>query len=236
MSRATEKFLDLYKELEKIGRKEYYPSLPANSNIIGKLIRHPSLKKYQEDINYCRIVRNFITHNPKISGHYPIEPSEEVIKLLINVIEAVRKPYLAINSAIKKEDMIIANKKDKVIDIMKLMDKYAYTHVPIIEDGRLLGVFSDHTICSYMIERQYFRIDEDTEIGQLEKFLLIESHKSEFFAFVNKKARLHVVEELFENSYKSSKILAVVFITSDGEPKSLLEGMITPWDLLSDGQ
>lgn len=236
MSKETEKFLDLYRELETVGRREYYPNLPRNENIIGKLIRHQSLKNYQEDINFCRVVRNFITHNPKVAGNYPIEPSEQMIKLLARVIEAVKNPYLAISSSIKKEDMVIATKTDKVIDIMGLMDKYAYTHVPIIENGVLLGVFSDHAICSYMIERKYFKIDDDTVIGELEKFLQIESHKSEFFAFVDNKTRLHEVEELFKNNYKDSKILAAVFITCDGSPKSLLEGMITPWDLLSDEQ
>jgi len=232
----TEKFLDLYKELEIVGRREYYPKLPKNVNMIGMLMRHPSLKKYQDDLNYCRIVRNFITHNPKVAGNYPIEPSEEMIQFLSSLIESIGKSYLALSSSIKRQEMITATKEDKVIDVMHLMEKHAYTHMPIIENNKLFGVFSDHTICSYMLERKYFKIDDDTKIGELEKFLLVESHKSEFFAFKDKRAKLHEVEELFDNTYKNSKLLATVFITSDGTTGGNLEGMITPWDLLSDGK
>lgn len=234
MNENIEKFLDYYKELEIIGRKNYFPELPENESIIGKLIRHEALQNLSEDLNYCRLVRNFITHNPKVDNNYLIEPSNEMLKLIKNLIKLIDNPPLAIDSAISKENMFFINKRENIIDVMQKMNEYAYTHVPILENDIVVGVFSDHAICSYMRDQQFFSIKKDTTIGDLEKYILLDDRKNEYFYFVSENTKLYYVENLFYKSYKNHKILAVVFITENGKKSGKLKGMITPWELLSD--
>ena len=87
----TEQFLDLYKRLEKTGRK-HFPRLPENAPIINKLCEIATLRPSKDDIEYCRTVRNFLVHTPKIKNMYPVIPSDEMIELLktppnINITE-----------------------------------------------------------------------------------------------------------------------------------------------------
>ena len=77
----TEEFLDLYRKLEHIGREIYFPN-SNNAPIIGRLQALPVLKEFKEEIDYCRVVRNFLVHNPKVNGAYPIAPSEEMLDVL----------------------------------------------------------------------------------------------------------------------------------------------------------
>ena len=68
----TEEFLDLYRKLEHIGREIYFPN-SNNAPIIGRLQALPVLKEFKEEIDYCRVVRNFLVHNPKVNDKTSFE-------------------------------------------------------------------------------------------------------------------------------------------------------------------
>ena len=55
-----DKFLELYRQLEREGRRVYFPNAADNENIIGRLMNVPQLQHYKDDIDYCRVVRNFL--------------------------------------------------------------------------------------------------------------------------------------------------------------------------------
>ena len=46
----TDKFLDLYRQLERIGRANYFPEIPEGSPIIARLTAIPALREFKEDI------------------------------------------------------------------------------------------------------------------------------------------------------------------------------------------
>lgn len=59
----------------------------------------------------------------------------------------------------------------------------------------------------------------------------IEKHSGECFEFVNKKATVNDIEEIFHNDFKIKKRAAVVFITETGNINEKLSGIITAWDI-----
>lgn len=230
----TEKFLQLYRQLEFDGRRIYFQSSKDNDNIIGRLINLPQLKQYKEDLDYCRVVRNFIVHNPKVGGVYPITPSDEMIKLLERCLNIINNPPKAIEYAVKREYMITANLYDSVTDIVQIMNKYTYTHVPVFDDGKFIGVFSDNTVYSYMCNEKSIQIHNETLIKEFEKYIPIDSHLSEYFEFVPEKTMKYEIEDLFHYNLTKHKLLAVVYITKNGRSDEPILGMITPYDLLSE--
>lgn len=232
MNTQTEKFLQLYKELEFEGRRIYFPDAKPNESIIGRLFTVPQLKKYKEDLDYCRIVRNFLTHNPKVGGVYPIIPSVEMIKLLKNCLNIIVNPPKAVDFAIPINRIYTASLDSKLSEVIKVMNSFTYTHIPVIDGDRLVGIFSENTVYTYICFENSITINEDTKISQFEKYLPFDEHLNEYFLFLPKTAFLYEVQELFKYTSGRKKLLTVIYITENGKRNEPLIGMITPWDLL----
>jgi CBS domain-containing protein len=111
------------------------------------------------------------------------------------------------------------------------MNDKVYTHVPVIENNKMVGVFSENTILSYLVHHKDAIIMKDTKIEEFKDFILIDKHTSEHFIFVPKDALLIEVEAIFHKGLVNRKRIAVVYITENGKPEEGLLGMITAWDI-----
>jgi len=237
LNNQTEEFLQLYKRLEYDGRRIYFPNAKENDSIIGRLISTPHLKKFKQDLDYCRVVRNFLTHNPKVNGVYPIVPSIEMIKLLENCIKLINNPPKAIDYAIPFDRILTARLDYSLIDVVNQMNRFTYTHVPILDndnDKKVIGIFSDNTVYSYICNEKSINITNDTKIGIFEKYIGFDDHLNEYFAFVKEDTLIYDIEELFKDNYNTRrhKLLSVVYITKNGKREDEILGMLTPWDLI----
>ncbi len=230
----TELFLDLYKKLEKVGRS-HFPSVPESAPIITKVSKLSILKEFKEDIEYCRVVRNFLIHTPRIKGMYPVVPSDDMIELLKNCIKRLESPEKAIDYAIKIKNMFTAKLDSKIISITNYMNKYGFTHVPVLdESGKLIGVFSDNAIYSYICAKGTIHIDEETTLNDICEFLPIYAHIREYFAFMDSNVYLYEMKSLFKIDVEKMKRLAAVFFTPNGKSNERIEGMMTNYSLLRD--
>ena len=76
-------------------------------------------------------------------------------------------------------------------------NKYAYTHVPIIEEGRFVGVFSENTVFSYIVNSMDCLLAKDAKIRDFSDFIPIDRHESESFAFVSRDTLVIDIEDMF---------------------------------------
>lgn len=234
MNEQTELFLQLYKQLEFDGRRLYFPNSKENESIIGRLMNLAQLRPFKEDLDYCRVVRNFLMHNPKVGGVYPIIPSNEMIALLKHCISILNNPPKAISYAVPFGNIYTTTLDDRVLEVIDIMNNFTYTYVPVVENGNLIGIFSDNIIYTYVCQKKSINIAEDTKISEFKDFIGLDEHMNEYFEFVPKSIMLYEVEELFKYNYKErrKKLLAVVYITENGRRGEKILGMLTPWDIL----
>ncbi|MDO4300483.1 MAG: hypothetical protein Q4D26_03705 [Clostridia bacterium] len=230
----TDKFLELYRQLEQIGRANYFPELPEGSPIITRLTTIPSLREFKEDVEYCRVVRNFLVHTPRVRDVYPVIPSDDMIRILEKCVARVKSPTKAMSYAIRRENMFTASLNDKVINVTDYMNSRGFTHVPIFHDNKLLGVFSDNVIYSYICDKGIVHIDKSTEFSEFINYLGLSYHINEYFAFMKADATLYEAADLFNIDSKSMKKLAVIFFTDNGKKDGYIKGMMTPYSLLRD--
>ncbi len=229
----TEEFLDLYRKLEHIGREIYFPN-SNNSPIIGRLQALPVLKEFKEDIDYCRVVRNFLVHNPKVNGAYPITPSEEMLNILRKCVDRINNPLPAMKFAVKRKNLYSATLNSKISEISKYMDTHGFTHIPVFDNEKLLGVFSDNSIYAYVCANKELNINVHSTLKVLEKYIALDMHTNEYFAFVKKDSTLYEVSKLFTIDVRSMKNLAAVFFTENGKINEKILGMMTPYSILRD--
>jgi len=115
---------------------------------------------------------------------------------------------------------------------MKEMKEHIYTHVPILEDGKVIGAFSENTVFSYLMDNDITLLDNSIKISEFGKYLPLDMHESETFAFSSFDAPVYEVEEIFEKSFSIGQRLGMVFLTQNGRSTERLLGVLTAWDIL----
>lgn len=229
-----DEFLDLYRQLERDGRQKYFPKSSEKEGIMGRLMCVPELRDIKNDLDYCRVVRNFLVHTPKVNGQYPIIPSPDMITFLKKCIKRIKNPILAIDYSVKRPNMYFAKLNDKVVTVAHYMSSKKFTHVPVFSSNTLIGVFSSDVLYTYISKNPSITITEDTTMDIFLPYLPVHSHSTEYFAFVPSDIPLFEVASLFKVDVHSLKQLSAVFLTKTGSAEEHIEAMITPWSILRD--
>ena len=227
----TEEFLDKYKQLENTVRNEY--NLSNNDSVINFLISNKEFKAIENELDLCRDTRNLLSHNPKINGEYLVYPSEEMIKLLDEVIQKVTKPLKASNVMVKKSELCFMSMQDKVKDAMTTMKEHSYKYIPILEDGVLVGMFSAKTILDIMTSEGVDAFKDDAIFESISKYISIENVSSKTFAFVGNSTPLCEVKDIFKEDVEHKERINIIFVTQHGKSDEKLLGIITAWEIAS---
>lgn len=230
----TDRFLELYRQLEREGRRAYFPNAQDKEAIMGRLMSVPELRMYKDDIDYCRVVRNFLVHTPKVKNQYPIFVSNEMLQLMEEIVDRVKNPIKAIDYAIKIENMYTAQLNSNIIDVVRHMQASGFTHVPVLENGKLIGVFSGNVIYTYLSTADDINLNFNSKICDLIEYLPVYNHTNEYFAFMSTDSSFHDIRQLFKIDAKSMKQLAAVFLTQTGKNNEKLLAMLTPYSILRD--
>lgn len=231
----SEKFLTTYNELDKYMRKYLNESeWTSHIDLIRKMVKKDKFfKNYEYDLRSYADLRNAIVHNPDKREANPIaEPHDYIIIKYEDIKNKVMNPPVALNTiAISSNNIFTTTLDSNALNVIKEMNKNIYTHVPVVEDGKMIGIFSENTIFSYIACNEDVIIEKDTLIREFTEFIPRDSHESECFKFVNRDASIVDIEEIFQNEFKDKRRVAVVFITETGSEKEKLLGLVTAWDL-----
>jgi len=230
MDSNTEVFLEKYKELEDYARNAY--NYPDNVSAIKSLEERREFATIKSDLAYFRSIRNVLSHKPKVKGSYGIEVSSELIALLDNAIYKIKNPLKIRNVAVSRKNVFCQTMDDYVYPVMKEMLDRTFTHIPIVDDDVVVGVFSENTLLSYIVDDQIIEIDEKMKFSQLKKYLDLNNHKAESFRFVPQNMLLSDVQDLFENALKNSDRIGMIFVTPSGKPTEKIVGIATAWDII----
>lgn len=222
-------FLDKFKVLESETREAY--NLDINDSIMGKLLNDRHFSNIKKDINYCREIRNLLVHRQKIDNIYPLDPSNAIIAFLENLIFQIKNPPKINKVAIKKSEIYSKKLGDLVMPTMSEMRKKVFTHVPILDDGRVAGVFDENSIFNYIVDETIIEIDDKLTFQDIEKYLEINGRDMEVFLFIKNNATVYEVKDLFTKEFEKGHRVGIAFITDSGKLEEKILGMVTPWDL-----
>lgn len=226
-------FIDLYKQLEDELEVKYSNAKRHYSSVIFEYINSYESAPVREALNLCREIRNLMTHNANIGGEPIVEPSAPVLEALREALEYVRRPPLALDFATPGSKVYSAGLSDRVLKVMTAMEKNGYSHIPIIEKRKFVGVFSVSTIFSCVLQEPDLRITPETTLRDLGRLLPVEKHV-ENYAFVDRDTTCMEARRMFEKIQGRNKRLSVIFITEHGKREEALLGMLTPWDVMKE--
>ncbi len=225
---ATEEFIELYKKLEAIAVRRYnYPKAYA----ITSLEQRPEFRQIADDLDYCRKVRNHLQHESKVFDTFSVVPSESMLRLMRETLEKVQKPPKANNVAIPISSVYYQTMDDYVKPAMVEMQRRVFTHIPILENRVVVGVFSENTVFSYLIDEEIISIDDNMKFSDLKEYLPIDKHRSESFRFVPQDMIAYEVGQMFEQALQNQDRIGLIFTTKAGRPDEPLMGIISAWDV-----
>lgn len=230
----SEIFLQKYRVLEGLLEKRYDGCKMHSFSVVMEFLRDANSESVRVDLDLIRELRNLLTHNAGSNGHPIAEPSDEMLCRLDEIIEFVRKPRLAADYGTPLGSILCAHMNDRLLHVMRNMRKSGYSHVPIMENGRICGVLSIKSVFDYIAENGAGTIDDGFRICDLGDRIRLNRNTGDRYLFLPKNTNVEAVRSAFERYTEKNCRLSAVFISENSLPDEELICILTPWDVLSD--
>ncbi len=226
------KFLDMYRTLEKLLEDKYYQRRRYYSSVVMEYINDPESERFREELDVCREVRNILTHSAAIDGQPPIMPSQPLVDSLQKIIDYLESPPLALEVCTPFSKLLTTHPNQRAMGVMQKMKDRGYSHIPVIDYGKFVGVFSVSTLFSYALENPNAGIGADSRISDFSRWLDIDNHASERFEFMPRDVGVDIARKEFDTVGSDRKRLAMIFLTENGKKGEKILGVLTPWDAI----
>lgn len=230
----SEIFLRKYRILEGLLEKRYDGCRMHSSSVVMEFLRDDNSAPVRVDLDLIRELRNLLTHNAGRGGEAVAEPSEEIIRRLDEIIEFVKQPRLAVDFGTPLERILCAHMNDKLIHVMSNMRKNGYSHVPIMEKGRMCGVLSIKCVFDFVAEEGMESLHSDMRISDLGDRVSIDRNIGSRYLFMPANTNVDAVRAAFERYTEKNRRISAVFISQNGFPDEELICILTPWDVMKD--
>lgn len=228
----VEEFLDLYKQLEKALKTNYYAESGRYESVVARYENSRASGDMKDELMAIREIRNVIQHNPKLNGRYIVEPSLDIINALKKVLDRVEHPKLAIDYGVKEHQIFKASLESGLMRVIRVMQERGFSNVPIMEDNKLFGVLSAYTVFEFVAQQDTTILTETTKVKAIREYLPIGKHRNEYYLFMPQDATFTDADEAFEKRDSKSRRLVGIFITEHGFPDEPILAMLTPWSVV----
>lgn len=229
----VDEFLDLYKQLEDLLEDKFRNARRRYSSVVLEYIRDEESLPVRDKLEVCREIRNLLTHSADLGGQPIVEPSQPVVDGLREALDILRRPALALDRAATGSRMMTATLDRKVLRLMEVMEKNGFSHIPVLQEGSLYGVFSAGTVFRYQLQHEGRSLNKNTTLGDLGSVLEL-STAGEHYAFLPRNATVQQAKVLFQRVQGRNRRVSVIFLTEHGKRGERLLGMLTPWDVLGE--
>lgn len=236
---SAEELLKIYNLIDAFLRQSHGADKNADHSY---LIQHVAktnhlVARHEPQMRAIAHLRNVIVHNPASDTISPIAyPHPKLIEDYRAIHKSLLHPQTALSIAVPGHVIYTANLKTPLSKVLKAMDKHTYTHVPIIEDHKMVGIFSENTLLSYLADSGETIILNDMTMADFKNYLPLGAHKGESFAFLPRRAELKDAYDIFAEAIKVRERIGMIFITQNGNTTEKPLGIITAWDLSAPGR
>lgn len=192
----------------------------------------PQYKGIRSNLAFCRMLRNLLSHYDWSKA------DNDMIIVTDQAVRQINKIYYSINpltlmrTAVRAGEIFAPAPSDSVLAAIKVMQRNDYSYIPIVENRQVVGVFSTKTIMRLVAEQNAVNFSEKLTFKDIIDFITITDETKTHYGFINSNTTVEDVSEMFQRSKKRRVRLDVLFITDNGQSDGMLQGMVTPVDLL----
>ncbi len=227
-------FLTLFNDLEKYLRVEYSQNDYSYTGFVSKLFQ---VKKYKDNpiidnknnfdlLHQAAQIRNIIAHNNDV-----LVPSDKFIADFKDIVEKLCRPKIITDIMTKFQDLKTAGKKDRIGDVIELLKTHGYNTIPILDNGQLIGAFTEKTIFDFLTIYKNKLVSKDMLIEDVIEAIDLDSIPRKYSEFIGRKANIYEAYELYTKDSKHRKELLLLFVTEHGVKTEKLLGIVALRDL-----
>ena len=121
--------------------------------------------------------------------------------------------------------------EDPIRPAMGEMASKGFTHVSILEDGRVVGAFSENTFLTHANSVELTEIAEDDTFSKIGDLLPLDNHESGVVGIVERGQVAIYIAELFQNALIRKGRPGMLFVTVNGKQSERMLGVLTSWDM-----
>jgi len=218
------KFNGLYERWEKY-LKWRYGNTDNMYNNTKNFLKDERIKCKEIDITENHLKNILSLRNVKVHTPSFVEIKENAVMILQLIINNFCRK--ASDIATPGEKIYKATPSFYIKDIIEMMAKNLYTHVPIIQGSKFIGIFSENTLLRLTVDNK--NIDK-LKIKDIQSYLKA-TEGTDAYEFLAADADFYKVHKLFQKYIDKNKRLGVIFLTNDGKKSGKIKGLITAWDL-----
>ena len=225
-------FLDNYRRLEAAAAS--FLRVDARSGVIPRLIRHPKMEPYRDELDCCREVRNLLTHEVKVGGAVPLIPGPGMNAFLRRVIDILENPPRVRDRMTPRERLYTVSRETRLADALTEMEKRSLSRVPCLSGERVVGMLSVEAVFRVFLDR--VPVDDTTTIAAIMPYLALDVVPSVAYRFVSPELLLEEAESLFSGAYGRTCKIRALLVTDRAAPSAPLLGIVSPYDVLDTGK
>ena len=231
MSNAEE-FIEKYKEFESAVRTTY--SLGNEESIRNFLCQQPEFSRYQTEIVCCQETRNLLQHQPMIRGEYPVEPSGKLVETLDFLMAKVLDRKTCIDVCVKAADVYSVELNDSVKNAMATMRAKHYSCIPVVDDERrVIGVFGEGTVFDYLADEGIVELSDGLSFEDLKDYIDFDGREGVLNLFLSHSYPVDKLLNRIESAANATQRFQLAIITNTGARSEPMQGIVTPWDVIS---
>ena len=226
MENKAAQFLERYREIEE------WVLNNLNVTEMKDLEQMPQYKSIRSNLAFCRVLRNLLSHYDwSKGGNDMIIVTDQAVRQINNLYYSLN-PVTLMRKAIRVGQIFAPSPEDSVLAAVKVMQRNDYSYIPIVENHRIVGVFSTKTIMRIVAENSSAFLSEDLKFNNIADFTRLVDESVAHYGFIDPNTNMEDVSLKFQRSKTRKVRLDMLFITDNGRSDGVLQGMITPVDLL----
>lgn len=229
-SESKHKYIEAFKRVEKTLKRIACVSADTTQykDILDKAKQNNPAVAYFEGLLWDLYgLRNVFAHADR--DKYIAEVNSLAFEKMDEILKILTKPPRA--DVLFKADVLCATTEDIAETVLRQMNEKLYTHIPVYNGSKFIGVLSETTILEWLVEnikegRAQFYKGKVADINR--KYL---NSNRNIHKFVSADTSVFEIQKMFDDSIKQGKRLGVIFITNSGKKDERPVGIVTAWDL-----
>lgn len=221
MIRENEDFLTLCREFESLVRTSY--GLKDSDSPYYYLAGREDFEQYRDSLNMIRSLRNLLVHNKTEYDKAPAlvvgDAAGDVLNQIMNKVE---NPLLA--KDVMTRNVIKGTPENTVGQMLDTMKQAKVARIPIEQDGRLVGVFSENAVFRRLVSGT--ELKRERTIKDWLTLIHLDHPDGERYLLVPENEPVWKLEEKFFE--KNRRPLAAAFVMNK---ERHITGIITVYDL-----
>lgn len=230
MKNNNQVFFEKYKEFENLIRIKY--KIQEFDSIVDIFYDNIELRAHVKKFNVLRNLRNYLGHKPDTLKDTYFVISKKSIEILEDLINIVLNPKKIKEICIPLKHILTASLNDQVIPYFTAMEVNKFNLIPIINEGRIIGVFTENSLLRSFLKEEIVEIDKRTTFHDIFEFTKLEN-RQETFKFISENMFVHDLLKEYKEEFKNNTRLGAYFITKTGSSSEPITGLITTYRLAS---